>query len=1171
MQLKSIHFSGFKSFVDPTTLKLPAEIIGIVGPNGCGKSNVIDAVRWVMGESSAKTLRGDNMSDVIFNGSSSRQPVGKATVELMFDNSEGKAPGAYSQYAEISVKRSLSREGQSEYFLNNVRCRRKDITEIFLGTGLGPRSYSIIEQGMVSRIVEARPEDLRVFVEEAAGISKYKEKRRETENRIRHTRENLERVEDIANELATQLRRLDRQSRQAQRYKELKAQQRQLKAQTLALKWQQHNDRLANFDVEVSRREKELESHVSVQRESERKIEHLRQELSQSQEALNQTQGNFYSLGAQISSIEQQIEHRKETRQRQVDELKRIDEEITQARNRLAEDARQREDLSTGHSRLLPQVQRLRNDHEKLKTELDKKEQELQHWQLEWEEFQQQSNQSVQDREVLKANIEHLSKRRVELQNRQEATLQQQRTVNEELNAIRPNDLLEKALEEDNLCQKLDEDISTLSKEIIELRDKIKVLDDLLKVDSEKSLEIGGKLESLKELQKAALGQNDEQFNEWLMQQGLADHPRLTTQLDVEPGWEKAVDTALKSKTTSLCVDNLNHYANSTMQMEHIEINFIEDTPSGQADAALSDRPQLLNKIRTKLDLGGLLDNVLTADSVEYALRQRSGLKASQYFITRNGTQVGRNWITFARTQNVEAGLIEREQLISTLSKQLGDFQSRIDEHEQQRSAVRNRLSELDTKRSHKTHTLAQVNTRRTQTHKRLAQQEEIIRELKSKQVQLEQQRIQIVADLETTASSISESSLSLQDTESSVVVNEQSREEYESKRDGLRQEFQQTRKDLEQVRELLDNDNVRLEKLSTALESIEETSKRTQEQLDVLLDRHGQVNAGIEIPENQDASLTESLQGLLDSRASAEKQLQMAREQVSEHDQAISQQDQRRQKSEHAAIEMRNRLESSRLEKQEIAVKQQAVKEQIDELDTDIQKIIQQLPEEADLRQYQQDLEQLEQKITRLGTVNLLAIEEYEEQQERKTYLDKQHEDLTEALNTLEEVMQKIDRETRHRFRDTFDQLNIGFKQYFPQLFGGGSASLELTDDDLLSTGVAVMARPPGKRNSTIHLLSGGEKALTAVALLFSLFQLNPSPLCILDEVDAPLDDANVERYCRTLIHLAEHTQLMFITHNKITMEYAKLLIGVTMQEPGVSRLVTVDVDKALELAEQG
>ena len=1171
MQLKSIHFSGFKSFVDPTTLKLPAEIIGIVGPNGCGKSNVIDAVRWVMGESSAKTLRGDNMTDVIFNGSSSRQPVGKATVELMFDNSLGKAPGAYSQYAEISIKRSLSREGQSEYFLNNVRCRRKDITEIFLGTGLGPRSYSIIEQGMVSRIVEARPEDLRVFVEEAAGISKYKEKRRETENRIRHTRENLERVEDIANELEAQLRRLDRQSKQAQRYKELKTQQRQLKGQTLALKWQQYNDKLANFDVEVSRKEKELESHVSIQRESERKIEHLRQNLTQSQEALNQTQGKFYSLGAEINAIEQQIEHHKETRQRQIDDLQRIDEEITQARERLALDSSQREELSTGYQVLLPQVQRLRDDHENLKQEVIKKEKAQQHWQQEWEVFQQQSNQSVQDREVLKANIEHLSGRKIELENRQENTLKLQRTIDEELNGIEPEHLREQALEQDNLCQKLDEDVNNLSIEINKLREQIKVLDDSIKVDSEKSLEFGGKLESLKELQKAALGQNDDQFNNWLQTQGLSDHPRLTTQLEVEPGWEKAVDTALKSKTTSLCVSNLNQYANSTLQMEHIEINFIEADASPQADSVTIHSGKLLNKIKSGLDLSGLLDNVLTAESVDVALGQRRGLDASQYFITRNGTQIGKNWITFARTQNVEAGLIEREQLISGLSQQLGNVQSRISEQEQQRSSVRNRLSELDTKRSQKTHTLTEVNSKRTQTHKQLAQQEEIIRELKSKQVQLENEHVQIVSDLESTGQSISSSTVSLQSTESNVVINEQSREEYEEKRNNLQHEFQQTRKDLEQVRELLDNDNVRLEKLSTALESIEETSKRTQEQLDVLLDRHKQVNATIQTAANPDSSLTESLQSQLDSRTAVEHELQLSRNRVSELDQAISQQDQRRSKSEFAAIEMRNKLESSRLEKQEIAVKQQAVIEQIDELDIEIQAILEQIPENADLTQFQQDLDQLEQKITRLGTVNLLAIEEYEEQQERKTYLDKQHEDLSKALNTLEEVMQKIDRETRQRFQDTFNHLNKGFKEYFPKLFGGGSASLELTDDDLLTTGVAVMARPPGKRNSTIHLLSGGEKALTAVSLLFSLFQLNPSPLCILDEVDAPLDDANVERYCRTLVHLAEHTQLMFITHNKITMEYAKLLIGVTMQEPGVSRLVAVDVDKALELAEQG
>ena len=1171
MQLKSIHFSGFKSFVDPTTFKFPANIIGIVGPNGCGKSNVIDAVRWVMGESSAKTLRGDSMTDVIFNGSSSRKPVGKATVELLFDNSQGKAPGAYSQYAEIAVKRSLSRDGASEYFLNNIRCRRKDITEIFLGTGLGPRSYSIIEQGMVSRIVEARPEDLRVFVEEAAGISKYKEKRRETENRIRHTRENLERVEDIANELETQLRRLDRQSKQAQRYKEFKDQQRKLKAQTLALKWQQQHEKLANFDVQVSRKEKELESHVAQQREAEKHIEALRQQLGQSQESLNKTQASFYSLGADISSVEQKIEHQKETKQRQIEELNRIDDEISQAKSRLNQDEQQQQLLSVGHDKLLPQVQRLREDHEKLRLELEQKEKALNLWQQDWDAFQQQSNQSVQDREVLKANIDHLCNRRDELQNRNQNIEQQQQTTQAELTQIEPDQLRNQAAELDQTCTSIEEEIEQLSTNINELRENIKVIDDSIKVDADRSLEIGGKLESLKELQKAALGQNDEQFNSWLSQQGLAAHPRLTTQLEVESGWEKAVDSALNTKTTSVCIDDLHQYSNGIEQLEHIELNFIEQTHTGSSNGSVSNQDKLLSKINSKLNLEGLIDNVYTAESVQAALSQRENLKSAEFFITQNGTQIGKNWISFARVKNVDAGLIEREKLISEYSGQLDQVQQSLNELERQRSAVRNRLSEYDTQRSQKTHQLTQVNAERTQTHKRLAQQEEIIRELYNKKTQLEEEKKQIDADLIEIAQTIASSTSSLERTQSSVVVNEQSREEYENNKQKLNQEHQNKRQDLEQVRELLDNDNVRLEKLSTALESLEQTSSRTKDQLDQLMLRHGEVNATIGTPETEDSENTNQLSQLLDARNLVEQELQQARNKVAENDRKISEQDQSRQKHEQFAIGMRNTLEKSRLEKQEIAVKQQAVKEQLDELDTDIEQIIGQIPQDAEYSTYRQELEQLEQKIARLGTVNLLAIEEYEEQSERKIYLDKQHEDLSQALQTLEEVMHKIDKETRQRFKQTFNQLNDGFQEYFPKLFGGGTASLELTDDDLLSTGVAVMARPPGKRNSTIHLLSGGEKALTAVSLLFSLFQLNPSPLCILDEVDAPLDDANVERYCRTLVQMSEHTQLMFITHNKITMEYAKLLIGVTMQEPGVSRLVAVDVDKAMEFAEQG
>ncbi len=1170
MQLKSIHFSGFKSFVDPTIFKLPANIIGIVGPNGCGKSNVIDAVRWVMGESSAKTLRGDNMADVIFNGSSTRQPVGKATVELIFDNSAGKAPGAYSQYAEISVKRSLSRDGQSEYFLNNVRCRRKDITEIFLGTGLGPRSYSIIEQGMVSRIVEARPEDLRAFVEEAAGISKYKEKRRETENRIRRTRENLDRVEDISRELETQLRRLDRQSKQAQKYKELKNEQRELKAQTLALKWQQYHDRLANFDVEVSRKEKELESHVAQQREAERKIESLRSDLAQAQESLNQTQGEFYSVGADITAIEQKIQHDKETRQNQQLELERIEDEITQAKQRLTQDQHQQNQLLEGHDRLSPQVERLRNDQNRLQQELNQKESALQQWQQDWEQFQSQSNQSVQDREVLKANIDHLSSRQQELVNRQEHIDKQTQIVEAEINQASPTGLRQAAAEQDQQCQQIELKIDKTTNDINELRDKIKVIDDNLKSATNQSLEIGGKLESLKELQKAALGQNDEQFNNWLVSNQLADRPRLSSMLTVESGWEKAVDVALSKQSASVCVSTLAPLINDVEPMQHVELSFVENS-SSSVNTSTAAVTGLLDKLQSDIDLTSLLGNVLVADSVSEAMQQRSSLTESQYFITQDGTRIGPNWMTIARQQDVESGLIEREVEVSKLSEKMSALRTAIATQEQQRTAIRSELNQLENSRADYAQQLTKSNTERTALHKQLGQQEEKLRELENKKIQLQQEAIQVSDDLKNVAESLDSNVASLQLTEHSVVSNEQSKEDFEQKRDQLRKEFDKTRAEVEQVRDLLDNDNIRLEKMSTALESIQETLSRTQQQLDLLVQRQVELSQRFNQPQEQQAQSQQKLQTLLESQQALEQQLQQARNHVAEFDSKISEQDRYRQSNEQAAMQMRNQLESSRLDKQEIVIKQSGVKEQLEELEVEIETIIRKIPEQASFEIYQQNLEQLEAKINRLGTVNLLAIEEYEEQQERKVYLDKQHDDLTKALQTLETVMNKIDRETKQRFRQTFDSLNAGFKEYFPKLFGGGSASLELTDDDLLSTGVAVMARPPGKRNSTIHLLSGGEKALTAVSLLFSLFQLNPSPFCILDEVDAPLDDANVERYCRTLVQMAEHTQLMFITHNKITMEFADLLIGVTMQEPGVSRLVAVDVEKALELAEQG
>ncbi len=1167
MRLKHIKLSGFKSFVDPTTVAMPANLVGVVGPNGCGKSNIIDAVRWVMGESSAKTLRGDNMADVIFNGSTARKPVGRAMVELVFDNGEGKAPGIYAKYSEIAIRRELTRDGQSGYFINRTRCRRRDITDIFLGTGLGPRSYSIIEQGMVSRIIEARPDELRVLIEEAAGISKYKDRRRETETRIRHTRENLSRVEDIRAELETQLRRLKRQSAAAARYKTLKAEERGLKAQVLALRWRRLDAELKQFDAQVARAQTELEAKVADVRGVENVIERLRREQAEANEALNAVQGEFYSIGARVSNVEQNIEHARETRTQYETELERLDDSEREAQGHLDGDrteiGRLERELETATTRRAQSAE----DFERCLETLRAAESAYLDWQNAWEEFGHDAAKSEQEGEIQRARIAEHERQTSQIEDRRRRIVDQARNIESELEDLRPQALSSEVKDVDDRFAALQDEIAALEREVHDVRADIGERETMWETARDAHTDNEAKLKALRELQAAALGADDDRLQGWLVGNGIQDAPRLNAVLEVEPGWEAAVDRVLGARSAAVCVDRLDDLARTAAQtLRDSAVTLVERTHSA---APSVDR--LLDKVRCDdVDLSPWLGRVYAVDTLAQALARRDRLATDESVVTRDGLWFGRHWLATGGDGDVRAGILERAAEIEALATVVDQGAAHIVALRDALQRVRRQLDGTEQKLVDRRRAFAALSTARTDLHNRLGALEARAEALNAQRARGQEDLAELDREAAALAQALDGARTRLSTAEAMNAGHQSRRSELSSTRDVLRAALDDARTDADTARDAKHQAEFDCERLSAAITATRERIDRLSRQTSGMAARRQELRALLATDDRPETDLQQELETLLESRIGVEKNLARTRARVAEIDEALRSNESARVAREQQAREVRDRIGELQVARGEAAVRRDTLYEQIQDGGYRAEDVLAELPDDVDEAQSSEQLATVTQRIERIGPVNLVAIEEYEEQSERKVYLDKQHEDLNEALATLEGVIQKIDRETRSRFKQTFENLDRRFQEFFPKLFGGGSAYLELTGTDLLDTGVAVMARPPGKRNSTIHLLSGGEKALTAVSLMFAFFDLNPAPFCMLDEVDAPLDDANVERYSSVLSTLAAKTQLIFITHNKITMEAADILVGVTMAEPGVSRLVAVDVDEAMEMAVQ-
>jgi chromosome segregation protein len=1191
MRLTKIKLAGFKSFVDPTQVSFPSNLTGVVGPNGCGKSNVIDAVRWVMGELSAKHLRGENMADVVFNGSSARKPVGTASVELVFDNSDGKIGGVYANYNEISLKRQVSRDGSSGYFINSARCRRKDITNLFLGTGLGSRSYAIIEQGMISRVIEAKSDDMRAFIEEAAGISRYKERRKETESRIHETRENLERLQDVRDEIEKQIRHLQRQAATARRYQAFKETERRLTAELLALRLRDLDGGAEVHDSAMRERDLAMQAALADQRAAEAAIEKQRAFHNDQSERVAAVQGRYYEVGADISRMEQTIQHSRELRDRQRADLAQARSTLADLTAHIERDERQLETVREEIARLEPEVEGVQHAETAAAEALEAAEQALQDWQQRWEQFNRSLGSADQTTQVERARIEQLENQLRRL------TAQADRLALERdaLAAQESNDQLAALSEQEFVARAASEELAKALSSAVEqvqtLRTEQFAAEKRLEASRGEREKARAELTSLEAVQKAALTDNAGGAAEWLSGAGLTHQPRVAQTLDVEAGWERAVETALGDYLEAVCVDDLDGLAESLAGMSKGRIALVHASGSGAEGAASgaglegtmfgagaddaagtahggSSATHLASKVKGPSAVTGQLFAVLTAESLAEALQIRPSLAIGQSVITRGGEWVGRHWLRVSRGADQHAGVIEREHRLKTLRATVTVVEERVHEVEASLTAVRESLARAESDRDHAQSGIQAAHRKHAELRSQLEATRARAQESTLRRERLEDEAADVAQEKGVTQEALARAGAELDRGLLQLNELDSRRHDLENEREERRDAVANARSRAQAAqmgaRDLL----IKIESRRSTQSSVSVSLSRMVEQSEQVVRRRDELEQELAGGDEPILQLEARLHDALERRLEVESDLAVARRSLEDADLELRGLDEKRLAAEQLVNAAREAMEAAKLAAQETRVRREAIAEQFAQTQFELAEVQQNLTADASVVNWEQSLVQVRGDIEKLGQVNLAAIDELKEQTERKEYLDRQFADLTSALETLEQAMQRIDKETRTRFEETFEKINTGLKEKFPRLFGGGHAYLELVGEDILGAGVAIMARPPGKKNSTIHLLSGGEKALTAVALVFSIFDLNPAPFCLLDEVDAPLDEHNVGRFCDIVREMSKQVQFIFITHNKTTMELASQLLGVTMHEPGVSRLVAVDVDEALRLA---
>jgi len=1166
LRLTEIKLAGFKSFVDSTHIPVPGQLVGVVGPNGCGKSNIIDAVRWVLGESSARHLRGETMQDVLFNGGGSRQPVNRASVELTFDNSAGKAGGQWASYAEISVKRVLERNKESAYYINNIHVRRRDVADIFLGTGLGARAYAIIEQGMISRIVEARPEELRVFLEEAAGVSKYRERRHETELRLADTHGNLSRVEDIRTELARQIEHLQSQAEVARHYYELQAKLR-IAQNLFALQKKREagaaRDRCAHDFAKLNL---ELEAEAARLRTAERCIEEARVRYSDAGVALNVVQGDFYKADAELARVRQQLEHVRDNRQRIESQLTTLRDQLAQAENQLQvqraglDEWRQ---IQHGAGQKVEMSRTLVTD---AATRLPVIEQAFGTVRERRDTLQRVTAENVQELQLERARLEHAQKNLAQL-------AQRSHRLREENAALVVPDtgklehLRQRAAELDTQCRKERNRLESEEESIAQLEEVLRGQDTVLDSAVQQVTALEARITALKQIQDRIA--RSQEMQGWLATHHLDSAHRFWQDLEIETGWEDALEAVLRERLNGIGLDNLKQAS-----------SLLDDPPPGKitvyaagaaAPAAAEGFEPLAGYVRCKNTviagaLNDWLHQVYVVRSRNDGLARRDQLPAGALLVSADGHVFTRHSVSFYAPDSELHGVLSRqremEQLDSQFSQERKQFTDLKSEHTQSEAELERHRAMLEELRA------------AVEESQKLHHETQLEALKLSEQAQHAVQRgAQIAAELAEIETQSGQERTACDSAQSRAAGLDRHHDELQIQSAAAAAGYQQAETELEQQRRLLQQaqhaaqeDAFHLQTCSNKIDEINNTITLIVANIDT-------INAGVLQYEREFSALDETplnaeLERAVVLRSQKEQALAASRDVV-----AVAETDLRRIEQERLTVEqsmgpLRERIVEIRLKEQEASTNEEQFSQQLVEAGADEHVLEPLLEKNKRSSVLQADATRYSNEILNLGAVNLAALEELETAQQRKGYLDSQAQDLALAVATLEDAIRRIDRETRERLQQTFDEVNGHFGRLFPALFGGGSAQLSLAGEEILDSVVEVMAQPPGKKNRLISQLSGGEKALTAMALVFALFHLNPAPFCLLDEVDAPLDDTNTERFCELVKKMSESSQFLFISHNKITMEIAHQLIGITMQEAGVSRVVTVDIEEAMKLA---
>ena len=1169
MRLNSIKLSGFKSFVEPTNFLLPGQLVGVVGPNGCGKSNIMDAVRWVLGESRASELRGESMQDVIFNGTTTRKPASRASVELVFDNADHRAGGQWGQFGEIAVRRVLTRDGTSSYFINNQPVRRRDVQDVFLGTGLGPRAYAIIGQGTISRIIESKPEELRLFLEEAAGVSKYKERRRETENRLGDTRANLTRVEDILRELNINLEKLEKQAEVALRYKVLQADVTLKQHQQWYLKRAESLADQAKVQTDAQSAVIALESRMADLRHIEADLESVRQAHYAAGDQVNQVQGLLYEASTEVGRLEAEIRFVVEGRQRVEQRLVTLAEQSAQWAERRDEALEEIERLAELALVGDEQAELLEAQMEDQAQQLPDLEEALERAQAQAKTQRDSVAQVQQALGVLAAEQRSVTEQNRQLSARRERLSADRNglAATDDSRLAQLQEEFEGAQESAEMAHARLEELQALVPQLDEAR---RTQQQQVNTEAARQADVSARLEALKALQERL--KTDGKLQPWLQKHGLEHLQGLWSRIQVQAGWENAVEAALRDRLGALEVSRLDMVRAFGGDAPPAKLSFFSAPAAGSAPES-GALPRLFDLVRVHdAGLAAVLQSWLagcfTAPSLEEALAQRSTLGAGETIFVPAGHGVAAHSVGFYAQDAEQSGLLARAQEIQNLERELraqtlmaeesraalGRAENAYADAAQRLSALRSQAQEAQAR----THSLQVEVLRLTQlseqVRSRSAQIAADAAEVDAQLEDLQERALQAEARFEELDMQLADSQERHAELDERVIASQNRLNQCREQQRGLERQHQEAQFSKRSLQ-------ARQSELARAIETATQQAVAVQDETE---------RAQAELQRLTDAAAQAGLQSALALKLEREQLLGAKRSEYDDLTAKLRASDERRLQLERELEPLRQRITEFQLKEQAARLGFEQYQSQLFEAQADMDAIAKSLEDSGvRLAGMQGEIDRMHRDIAALGAVNLAALDELTAGRERKEFLDAQSLDLNEAMNTLEDAIRRIDGETRELLSGTFNQVNEHFGRMFPELFGGGNARLVITGDEILDSGVQVIAQPPGKKNQTIHLLSGGEKALTAIALVFAIFQLNPAPFCLLDEVDAPLDDANTERYAKLVTSMSASTQFLFISHNKIAMEMAEQLIGVTMQEQGVSRIVAVDMEAAVGLVQ--